>query len=43
MASKDIKQAAELQEEHITVHPSGYKVSKFITVVVRSIKFYKNH
>lgn len=35
MTSYDVRKAAKLQQQYVTVHPSGYKVSKFITVVVK--------
>eukprot|EP01017_Pseudomicrothorax_dubius_P033291 TRINITY_DN4451_c0_g1_i3.p1 TRINITY_DN4451_c0_g1~~TRINITY_DN4451_c0_g1_i3.p1 ORF type:complete len:336 (-),score=77.01 TRINITY_DN4451_c0_g1_i3:127-1134(-) len=38
LSSHDLRQAARFQEEHISVHPSGYKVSKFITVTIRTRK-----
>jgi hypothetical protein len=38
--SKSLRNAAKYQEEFKTLHPSGYTVSKFITVVVRSNIFY---
>lgn len=36
--SKSLRKAAKYQEEFKTLHPSGYTVSKYITVVVRSKK-----
>ncbi len=35
MTSYDVRKAARLQQQYLTIHPSGYKVSKFITVVVK--------
>jgi nuclear protein localization family protein 4 len=35
LTSHEIRMAAKFQQEHLTVHPSGYKVSKFVTVVVK--------
>jgi len=35
LTSHDVRKAARYQENHAIVHPSGYKVSKFITVVVK--------
>lgn len=35
MTSYDVRKTSKYQEQFITVHPSGYKVSKFITVVVK--------
>ena len=35
LSSHEIRMAAKFQQEHITVHPSGYKVSKFVTVVLK--------
>ena len=35
LTSYDVRKAARLQQEHITQHPSGYKVSKFVTVTVK--------
>lgn len=34
--SKSLRKAAKFQEDFKALHPSGYTVSKFITVVVRS-------
>ena len=36
--SKSLRTAAKYQEDFKALHPSGYTVSKFITVVVRSKK-----
>ena len=35
MTSYDVRKASKYQQQYLTVHPSGYKVSKFITVVVK--------
>ncbi len=35
LTSYDVRKAARYQENHSFTHPSGYKVSKFITVVVK--------
>jgi nuclear protein localization family protein 4 len=35
LTSYDVRKAARFQQEYLSVHPSGYKVSKFITVVVK--------
>jgi nuclear protein localization family protein 4 len=35
MTSYDVRKTAKLQQQYITVHPSGYKVSKFITIIVK--------
>ena len=35
LSSHEIRKAAEFQEQYFTMHPSGYKVSKFITVVLK--------
>lgn len=40
--SKSMRKAAKYQEDFKTLHPSGYTVSKFITVVVRSNKIINN-
>mmetsp|Transcript_83 Transcript_83/g.160 ORF Transcript_83/g.160 Transcript_83/m.160 type:complete len:225 (+) Transcript_83:1044-1718(+) len=36
MTSSQLRQAAALQQQHIVNHPDGYKVSKFVTVVVQA-------
>jgi hypothetical protein len=35
LTSYDVRKAARLQQQHLTIHPSGYKVSKFVTVTVK--------
>lgn len=35
LSSFEIRQAAKYQQEFFAVHPSGYKVSKFVTVVLK--------
>lgn len=35
LSSTEIRQAAQFQQQHVSVHPSGYKVSKFVTVVLK--------
>lgn len=35
MTSYDVRKAAKLQQQHLTEHDSGYKISRFITVVVK--------
>jgi nuclear protein localization family protein 4 len=35
LTSFDVRKAARYQQEHLTIHPSGYKVSKFVTCVVK--------
>ena len=35
LSSYEIRQAAKYQEEFFSVHPSGYKVSKFVTVILK--------
>lgn len=35
LSSHEIRKAAQLQEEYFSIHPSGYKVSKFATVVLK--------
>ena len=35
LSSHEIRQAAKFQQEHLTDHPSGYKVSKYATVVLK--------
>lgn len=34
MTSDQLRRSARLQQEHLVDHPDGYKVSKFVTVVV---------
>lgn len=34
MTSNQLRQSADYQNQHIVDHPDGYKVSKFVTVVV---------
>lgn len=35
LSSFEIRQAAKYQQEFFTLHPSGYRVSKFVTVVLK--------
>ena len=35
LSSFEIRQAGKYQEEYFTAHPTGYKVSKFVTVVLK--------
>ena len=35
LSSHQVREMARLQQEHIVEHPWGYKVSKFVTVVVK--------
>lgn len=35
LSSHEIRLAAKFQEQHKTMHPSGYNVTKFITVVLK--------
>ena len=35
LSSHEVRAAAQFQQEYFTVHPSGYKVSKFVTVVLK--------
>lgn len=34
MTSNMLRESANLQQKHIVDHPDGYKVSKFVTVIV---------
>ena len=35
LSSSEVRKVAKLQEQHLVEHPEGYKVSKFVTVVVQ--------
>lgn len=35
LTSYEVRMISRLQEQHLVVHPSNYKVSKFITIVMR--------
>jgi len=35
LTSEQLRHAASLQQNHIVNHPDGYKVSKYVTVVVQ--------
>ena len=35
LTSQEIRRIAQLQEQYKVDHPEGYKVSKFVTVVVK--------
>ena len=39
LTSYEVRMISRLQEQHVVVHPTGYKVSKFITVVMRRNAF----
>lgn len=36
LTSQEVRKIAQLQQEHLVDHPEGYKVSKFVTVVVKA-------
>jgi len=38
LTSYETRMAAKLQEQHVVIHPCGYRVTKFITVVMRHSK-----
>ena len=35
LSAQEIRKVAQLQEKYLVEHPEGYKVSKFVTVVVK--------
>lgn len=35
LSSSEIRRCAQLQQDHVWDHPDGFKVSKFVTVVVQ--------
>ena len=35
LTSYETRMAAKLQEQHVVIHPCGYRVAKFISVVMR--------
>ena len=35
LSSSEVRKVAKLQEKYLVEHPEGYRVSKFVTVVVK--------
>lgn len=35
LSSQEVRKVAQLQQKYLVEHPEGYKVSKFVTVVVK--------